>query len=579
MELTRKIIKQRELPAVIPECLQSLPAFITRILSARHIGKASELDTSLSVLTSFELLSGVTEAIDVLIQAYHDKSRIMIVGDYDADGATSTAVAIRALNQLGFADVSYIVPNRFKYGYGLSPELVEDAHDSKPDIIITVDNGIACIKGVDKAKQLGMKVIITDHHLPGESLPNADAIVNPNQPDDNFPFKSTAGVGVIFYLMLALRARMREEQLFTQHNSEPNLAGLLDLVALGTVADVVPLEHNNRILVAQGLARIRAKQTIPGINALINITGRIQDSLSAADLGFFIAPRINAAGRLDDMTVGIECLLTDNPDSAYELAEQLDYLNRSRKNIEMEMQRTAQQIIEQLHVDEDDIHSAYSLFDREWHEGVIGILASRIKDKLNRPVIAFAAAEDGTLKGSGRSIKGLHLRDVLDRVDRLYPDLIIKFGGHAMAAGLSIRQQDYEKFTQAFVAEVSHSLSASDLENILYTDGELSIDDLNIQSAELIRQYGPWGQSFPEPLFEGVFSVFSARIVAEKHVKFVLRYPQHNRMFDAIAFNVPDVYLQDQPNTIRAAYRLDINEFRGERNTQLILEYFETVDD
>ncbi len=577
MAVNKKHIQQRTLPAEIPGCLQTLPKLIAKILAARNITNQSELDTTLNALTSFELLSGMNAAIELLLDAYKTQKHIMIIGDYDADGATSTAVAMRALKQLGYTNISYLVPNRFEFGYGLSPELVEYATASQPDIIITVDNGIACIKGVEKARALGMQVIITDHHLPGDTLPDANAIVNPNLRNDTFPFKSTAGVGVIFYVMLALRARMRELEMFSDNKPEPNLANLLDLVALGTVADVVGLEHNNRIFVAQGLARMRANQTVPGIRALINLSGRNQHSITASDLGFFIAPRLNAAGRLDDMTIGIECLLEDDPDRAFQLAEQLDQFNRSRKTIELEMQRTANSIIETLHVDESDIHSAYSLFDRDWHEGVIGILASRVKDKLHRPVIAFAASTDGVLKGSGRSIKGLHLRDILGRIDRRNPDLIIKFGGHAMAAGLTIQEKSLNAFREAFVEEVTADLGAETLQNVLYTDGELAASEISIESAELIQQYGPWGQAFPEPVFNGVFDVYAARIVAEKHVKFVLKYPQQDKMYDAIAFNVDDDILANQPDKIHAAYRLDINEFRGNRTAQLILEYFEPL--
>jgi len=403
-------------------------------------------------------------------------------------------------------------------------------------------------------------------------------LINPNVPGCDFPYKSTAGVGVVFYLMLALRAALRDIDVFNTDCPEPNLAELLDLVALGTVADVVPLEHNNRVLVAQGLSRIRANQCCPGLRALINISGRNIKNLSASDLGFFIAPRINAAGRLEDMTVGIECLLTDDPDKAYKIAEQLDQLNKSRRQIEMHMQQSANDILETLHVEDGEVRSAYCLYSSEWHEGVIGILASRIKDKMHRPVIAFAQADDGeSIKGSGRSIKGLHLRDALDRVDRQHPGMIKKFGGHAMAAGLTIATNDYEKFTAAFTAQVNELLSESDLQNIIYTDGEMAIDDLTIESAELLQQHGPWGQAFPEPLFHGEFDVYSAHVVGEKHIKLVLKHANKKYMVDAIAFNVAEDILDNQPEKILAAYRLSVNEFRGSRTVQLILEHLEPI--
>jgi single-stranded-DNA-specific exonuclease len=476
---------------------------------------------------------------------------------------------------MGAHDVRYVVPNRFEYGYGLTPEIVAVAAQQQPDLLITVDNGISSVEGVRAAKALGMRVLITDHHLPGAELPAADAIVNPSQPGDNFPSKNLAGVGVIFYVILALRAQLRTSGWFTEKNiPEPNLARLLDLVALGTVADVVPLDHNNRILVAQGLKRINQGQTVPGIRALLEVAGRATGRLAASDLGFVVAPRLNAAGRLTDMSLGIECLLTENETTAFEMAKQLDTLNRERRTIEAGMQEQALVALDKLHLDGDLPHGL-CLFDETWHQGVIGILASRIKDRVHRPVIAFAKASDTEIKGSARSVPGLHIRDALDAVAAHHPGLLNKFGGHAMAAGLSLPRAHFETFCKAFAEEVARHLDADDLTGKVLSDGELIAEDITMELAQSLRAGGPWGQGFPEPLFDGQFEVIGSRVVGEKHLRLTLRQPQ-GCTIEAIAFN----RAAQQPSTgsrVEAAYRLDINSYQGNQTLQLVIEYLVPV--
>ncbi len=583
----RKVCRRQQ-PETLPDFLSALPPILARVYSTRNIQSASELDNSLKGLLPYKSLKGIDDAVTLLVAALQDNAAIMIVGDFDADGATSTVVAIRALRLMGHSNVKYLVPNRFKYGYGLTPEIVDVAQQSKPDIIITVDNGIASIDGVERAKQYGIKVLVTDHHLPADTLPDADAIVNPNQVGDTFKCKSTAGVGVIFYTMMALRAALRDKGWFTAEHPEPNLAELLDLVALGTIADVVPLEHNNRILVAQGIARIRAGKVSAGLKALIKVAGRNAQQIKASDMGFAIAPRINAAGRLEDMSIGIECLLCDDEVNATAIATQLDSLNYSRREIEDEMKQQAFKILDEIlksetgNADEPDtIPAALCLYQQDWHEGVIGILASRIKDHFHRPVIAFAAAKDGMLKGSARSIQGLHLRDVLDEVSKKHPHLIEKFGGHAMAAGLTLNKENLNEFKNAFVQQVDKHLTDDKLQNILLTDGSLNESELNLDMAELIQNAGPWGQNFPEPVFDGQFDIIEKRIVGEKHLKLVLGYSGTDSMqqntIDAIAFNVTDENWPDDANRVDAVYRLDVNEFRGNRTAQLMVEQIEPV--
>ncbi|VAW95875.1 Single-stranded-DNA-specific exonuclease RecJ [hydrothermal vent metagenome] len=587
----RKVCRRQQ-PETLPDFLSTLPPILARVYSTRNIQSAFELDNSLNGLLPYQGLKGMDDAVRLLVVALQDDASIMIVGDFDADGATSTVVAIRALRLMGYANVSYLVPNRFEYGYGLTPEIVDVAQQSKPDIIITVDNGIASIDGVERAKQHGIKVLVTDHHLPADTLPDADAIVNPNQLGDTFKCKSTAGVGVIFYTMLALRAALRDKGWFTTERPEPNLAELLDLVALGTVADVVPLEHNNRILVAQGIARIRAGKVSAGLNALIKVAGRNAQQLKASDMGFSIAPRINAAGRLDDMSIGIECLLSDDEVHATAIATQLDSLNYSRREIEGEMKQQAFNILDEILKSETDnidepssIPAALCLYQQDWHEGVIGILASRIKEHFHRPVIAFALSNNGskeeTLKGSARSIQGLHLRDVLDEVSKKHPHLIEKFGGHAMAAGLTLKKKNLNEFKKAFVQQVDKHLTDDKLKNILLTDGSLDENEINLDMAELIQNAGPWGQNFPEPVFDGQFDIIEKRIVGEKHLKLVLGYSGAGSMqqntIDAIAFNVTDESWPVDVSRVDTVYRLDVNEFRGNRTVQLMVEQIEPV--
>lgn len=548
---------------------------LARVYARRGIEATDQLERGLSHLLPFTALKGIEAATLLLAEAIAARQRILVVGDFDADGATSSALAVRALRLLGAAHVDYLVPNRFDYGYGLTPEIVAVAAEREPDLIVTVDNGISSLDGVAAANARGIRVLVTDHHLPGRELPTAAAMVNPNQPGDTFPSNNLAGVGVIFYVMLALRARLREQGAFAA-GEVPNLAELLDLVALGTVADVVPLDHNNRILVAQGLARIRQGRCCAGISALIGVARRRQNDLTAGDLGFALGPRLNAAGRLEDMSLGIECLLTDDSARALELAQRLDGLNRERRQIEAEMQDEALASLAALSLAEtDDLPVGLCLFEPHWHQGVIGILASRIKDRLHRPVIAFAQAGEGEIKGSARSVPGLHIRDALDAVAAAHPGLLRKFGGHAMAAGLSLAADKFDSFAAAFDAEVRRHLSPQDLKRELLSDGPLQPAELGLDLAETLRAAGPWGQGFPEPLFDGVFELLSRRIVGERHLKLRLRPCDGAHPLDAIAFNTSD---DDWPATVRQvalAYRLDVNEYNGSRSAQLLVEHIE----
>ncbi|MDM7857856.1 single-stranded-DNA-specific exonuclease RecJ [Thiopseudomonas acetoxidans] len=567
------LIKQRFVPEKLPE-LGSLPPLLQRIYAARGVSCAQELDNSLKYLLSYEQLKGIPDAVALLLQAIVEQQRILIIGDFDADGATATAVGVLGLRMLGATQVDYLVPNRFDYGYGLSVGIVEQAQQLAPDLIITVDNGISSIDGVQLAKSLGMRVLITDHHLPGEVLPVADAIVNPNQPGCSFPSKALAGVGVIFYVLLALRARMRELNSFA--GAEPNLAQLLDLVALGTVADVVPLDANNRRLVQQGLARIRAGHARPGIKAIAEVGRRQLANMVAMDLGFIVGPRLNAAGRMDDMSIGIECLLAEDESQALLLAQQLDSLNAERKRTEQNMQREALEQLQDL--PEDNLPFGICVYEQDWHQGVTGILASRLKERYHRPVIAFADAGDGSLKGSARSVAGLHIRDALAAIDAQNPQLIRKFGGHAMAAGLTIAQADYAQFVQAFDAQVRACLTEDELAGICVTDGELAAGEFALELAQQLRLAGPWGQQFPEPSFHGRFKLMQQRLVGERHLKMVLHNETTRIDVDAIAFNV-DLEQWPNPNIQYAdlAYRLDVNEFRGKQNLQLLVEHLIAV--
>ena len=551
---------------------------LSRIYAARDVKANEELDYSLANLLPYQDLLGMSAATTLLADAVMQNKRIVIVGDFDADGATSSALMMRALRMFGAQQVTYLVPNRFTFGYGLTPEIVELAAERKPDLLITVDNGISSIAGVRAAKQHGMQVIVTDHHLPGDELPEADAIVNPNQPGDSFPCKSLAGVGVALYVMFSLRAELRERDWFAQQGMVmPNLAVLLDLVALGTVADVVPLERNNRILVAQGLARIRQGKCCAGVAALLKIAGRNQKTCVASDFGFAVAPRLNAAGRLEDMSIGIECLLTDDPKQALALAQQLDALNHERRSIEQDMREQAFAALDSLQIDDAQQPVGVCLYDASWHQGVIGILASRVKERLHRPVIAFAPGDNGELKGSARSIPGLHIRDALDAVAAHNPGLITKFGGHAMAAGLSLPESEFGRFCRAFDAEVRQQLDEEDLKGILHSDGELTSNDLNLAFAETLRNAGPWGQGFPEPSFDGEFELVSRRIVGERHLKLMLRKPGEQDCIDGIAFNITDTDWPVQVKRVQLVYRLDVNEFQGMRTAQLMVEHIEVL--
>ncbi len=570
----KTIIKRRTLPDTLPE-LDGVSPLLQRIYAARQIKKTQDLDYSFSQLLPFDQLKGMDDAVQILSAALAAQKRILVVGDFDCDGATSTALAIRGLRAFGFTQLEYLVPNRFEYGYGLTPEIVEVALEYKPDLIITVDNGISSIEGVAAAKARGVQVLVTDHHLAGTQLPQADAIVNPNQPGDNFASKNLAGVGVMFYVLMALRAHLRKQDWFKKNNiEEPNLAQWLDLVAMGTIADVVALDHNNRILVSQGLARMCAGQLCAGLKAMATVAGRQLWTLSSSDIGFAIAPRFNAAGRLDDMSLGIECLLATDEHAAMGAAQQLDTLNRERRLIEDEMKQQALDLLTDMRLDDDDktLPVGLCLFEPEWHEGVVGILASRIKDRLHRPVIAFARTANDQIKGSARSVRGVHIRDVLDAVATRHPDLLSRFGGHAMAAGLSLREEHYASFADAFDKEVRRHLDADCLQGLIETDGELNAAEQNIEIAELLGVAGPWGQGFEEPLFEGVFRLLQSRIVGEKHLKMVLA-KENGEPIDAIAFNTTDSDWPENVEWLSVVYRLDINEFRGARSLQLIVQH------
>jgi len=543
---------------------QGLHPLLARLYAARGVTDKAELDYELKSLLPPTALTNATDAAQLLADAIEAEAKMLIIGDYDCDGATATAVGMRALKALG-ADVDFLLPDRFKLGYGLSPEIVDVAAGQSPDLIITVDNGIASLEGVARAQQHGIATLITDHHLPAETLPAADCIVNPNQPGCNFPSKCIAGVGVMFYVMLALRAELRERGYFAER-PEPNFANLLDLVALGTVADVVKLDRNNRILVSQGLKRMRAGQMQPGIAALFKAAARDPKRATAFDLGFLLGPRLNAAGRLADMRLGVECLLTDDPTRALTIAQQLDTLNRERREIEAGMQEQALALLESL--DANEASPGIALFDESWHEGVVGILASRIKDKLHRPVFAFAPGEGGIVKGSGRSIPGLHLRDALDLVAKRAPGLLIRFGGHAMAAGATVAAENFEKFKSLFAQVAGELLAPADLTRTLETDGNLEGGYISLETARLLENE-IWGQGFPAPLFMDDFDVEQQRVLKEKHLK--LRLRKGNTRIDAIQFN-----FSTQPgNRTRLAYRLAINEYMGVESPQLMVEHLE----
>lgn len=578
----KRTVRRREVDPGNSHFSEQVPPLLQRIYSARQVNSDSDINIELAGLLKPESLKGLDAAVELIVEALQQSSKILIVGDFDADGATSSALAVLALHAMGAVAVDFLVPNRFDYGYGLTPEIVEVAKSFQPQLIITVDNGISSIQGVAAANAAGIKVLVTDHHLTGAELPAAAAIVNPNQPGCEFASKNLAGVGVIFYLMSALRAELRRRDWFAERQlSEPNMAQFLDLVALGTVADVVPLDQNNRILVAQGLRRIRAGKMRPGIQSLLSVAKRNHQNLVSADLGFAIGPRLNAAGRLDDMSLGIQCLLTNDPYKARDMAQQMDDLNQDRRSIERGMEREALASLENFDVDTAGAAMGLCLYDADWHQGVIGILASRIKDRFHRPVIAFADTDDpGVIKGSARSIKGLHIRDALDSIASRSPHLLSKFGGHAMAAGMSLDKQHYPAFAQAFDQEVRRQLSVDDLQAVVLSDGDLAVEDFSLATAQVLRDAGPWGQHFPEPLFDGEFWLQQQRIVGEKHLKMVVSLDRNGQQIsDAIAFNIDTAVWPDNTvKRVRLAYKLDINEFRGRRSLQLLVDYIEALD-
>jgi len=566
-------LKQRAMPVTPALASSGLSPLLQRLYANRGVTAPDEIDLTLKGLLPPQLLRGVTDAAALLADAIEGEARVVIVGDFDADGATSSALAVSVLRQMGLQEVSYLVPNRFEYGYGLSPEIVALAAEREPDLIVTVDNGISSHAGVATAQGLGISVLITDHHLPGDELPSADVIVNPNQPGCSFPSKSLAGVGVMFYVLTALRAELRDREWFERCGLVmPNLGDALDLVALGTVADVVPLDRNNRILVAAGLARIRAGRGRPGIDALLEIAGRSAGELSSSDLGFILGPRLNAAGRLEDMAIGIECLLAESAFAARPLAQQLDDLNRERRDIEANMQEEALAQLSTVEVDDEALKFGLCVYNKSFHQGVVGIVAARLRERYHRPTIVFAEAGNDELKGSGRSIPGVHIRDVLDHVATTHPDLIGKFGGHAMAAGLSLHHKDLNQFQEAFNTAVALALEHVPPEPVVMTDGELAVEELNLNNAEAIAAAGPWGQHFPEPIFEGSFVLVDQRLLKDKHLKLTLEAEGEN--FEAIAFNVDrECWPNDQVARVRIAYQPDINSYRGERRLQLMIRH------
>jgi len=548
---------------------------LRRVYLARGVRSAAEIDRSLQALLPVDELGGVAQAVELLAGVMEIGGRILVVGDFDADGATSSALCLLAMRAMGHRDIDFLVPNRFEYGYGLTPEIVELAIERRPDLILTVDNGISSNAGVAAAHAAGINVLVTDHHLPGAQLPRAAAIVNPNVPGDRFASKAAAGVGVIFYVLLALRARLRELDWFRRKQiEEPNMASFLDIVALGTVADVVPLDRNNRILVHQGLMRIREGRCRPGILALLEQAGRDHRRVQASDMGFAVGPRLNAAGRLDDMSLGINCLLTEDMQQARMQAEQLDRLNRERREIEQGMQQQAEALLSHWQWGEGDLPWGLCLFQEDWHQGVIGILASRIKERYHRPVIAFAQADEHTIKGSARSIPGLHIRDALDALAARHPRLLQKFGGHAMAAGMSIRREHFSDFAIAFDQVVHELLDDQDLQPVLVSDGAIPPQQMTLETAEALAAGGPWGQAFVEPLFDDVFDIVSKRIVGERHWKLVLRHVSGAPCVDAIAFNTVEDF-PELPQRVHVAYRLDINEWRGQTSLQMRIDHLE----
>ena len=550
---------------------------LARIYSARDVHSPEQLEYALKDLHTPTSMKGISRAVELLTEAIQQQKRILIVADFDVDGATSCVVAIRALHAMGASAVDFLIPNRFKHGYGLTPEIVALATEKEPALIVTVDNGISSIDGVDAAHKAGIAVLITDHHLPGATLPTADAIVNPNQPDDEFPSKNLAGVGVIYYVMLSLRAHLREQGWFTAR-PEPNLATLLDLVALGTVSDMVPFDLTNRSLVAQGLKRINQGRSCLGVQAIINVAGLNAARISAERLAFHVTPRLNAAGRLDDMSLGIRCLLSNDLEEATRIAKKLDKLNRERQTLQREMHAQALHSLQPMS-STDTFPKALCLYNEGWHQGITGLVAGYVKEKIYRPVIAFAPFSDEEIKGSARSINGMHIRNALENIANDSPHILKKFGGHAMAAGLTLKKKDFEEFSGAFQAEAEKQLSDGALQETILTDGELEPGEINLELAELLNRAGPWGQGFPQPLFDGIFEITRHDVINGRHLKLSLRREHHGRIFEAIAVNYSEAHLVAQWRRVRVVYRLDVNTFRARQKLQILLEYVEEAED
>ncbi len=566
---TRPVRRRRITQDTLGDSLANFSPILARIYTARGISASSDLDNSLRSLLPISSLDGVDQGVELLL-AHKDK-RILVVGDFDADGATSTALVMRCLRDFGFAHVEYLVPNRFEYGYGLTPEIVAVAKQRSPELLITVDNGVSSLDGVALANELGMQVLITDHHLPGSELPAAAAMINPNLADSRFPSKHLAGVGVAFYLMAALGRALQEQGV---KDAARIPARYLDLVALGTVADVVSLDQNNRILVTQGLERIRSAQCVPGIKALLQLANRSLQRIVSTDLGFAVGPRLNAAGRLEDMSIGIECLLTDDAAEAERMAAVLDQINNDRREIEMRMRDEAFAYVDKM--PKNNLPECICVYDASWHQGVVGLIASKVRERCDRPVIAFAEEQPGMLKGSARSISGVHIRDLLERVATRNPGLIDKFGGHAMAAGLSLATDNFKTFAKAAAVELVHLYPDADFSGTMLTDGALPADSLTLSFANELRGAGPWGAGFPEPLFSGDFNVVEQRIVGERHLKLRVESLQGGATLDAIAFNQADESTAYR-GPVQLVYRLDVNEFRGRQTAQLIVEQISSI--
>ena len=568
-------LTHRQLPEVLPKLSPDIPLLLQRVYALRGITSMQELDYTTRNLCNYDNLDGTHTAVEIVYSAMQNNKRIMIVGDFDTDGATSTALMIKALKKMGCKHVDYIIPNRFDDGYGLSISVVKRALSKKADLIITVDNGVSAIEAVEFAKQSNLTVIITDHHLCSEQLPAADAIINPNLPNSSFPSKHLAGVGVAFYFMLALRAKLRKENWFASNKlAEYNITNLLDLVALGTIADVVKLDRNNRILVHQGISRIRAGYCCEGIKALLDISRRDPLTLTSTDLAYYIAPRLNAAGRMDSMSLSVELLLCEDYDSAIKQATDLDTLNHDRKLIEQTMYQEALSYIEQVEQKNSTFPNALVVHHPQWHQGIIGIVSARLKDKHYRPVICFASTEDGLLKGSGRSIEGIHLRDILDKLNERYPDILVSFGGHAMAAGLSIQEKDLDQFNAHFEALITEQLDLDVLEQIIETDGEIDNQDFNYAIAKQLKESGPWGEGFTEPTFDGDFIVHQQRLFAEKHLKLVLEPKNGGPIIEGICFNVNLTQWPDNTiKIVKIVYQLDVNDFHGNQAVKLMIRH------